>query len=306
MMARGHTAMRIATFLLSAAMIIPLSINIHKLDIFSTPITEQQPENQEAFLPAEVSEPESEPESDGEPEPESEPPGEEENQEPDATEPESEPETQPASAPQPQPQPPPQPQPQPEQALQVIPDGNYLLALVTKETTLKKDYAPGDLVGIPSYMKPSRALYLRAEAFKHLEEMWNAANTDGVTLAVLSAYRSYSYQAQLFNNYARRHGEAEANRFSARPGQSEHQLGTTIDFGGSGSDWSASFGETAQGKWLANNAYLYGFAMSYPRGMEHVTGYIYEPWHYRYIGVEAAGEWKESGQPLCVYLEQKQ
>ena len=190
--------------------------------------------------------------------------------------------------------------------LKVISDGNYLLALVTKETTLKSSYAPSDLVRIPSYMNPPRELYLRSEAFEHLEDMWEDAKEQGVTLSVLSTYRSYSYQAQLFAEYAAKHGEQAANRFSARAGQSEHQLGTTIDFGsGTSADWTDAFANTKQGKWLRENAHLYGFAMSYPEGKESITGYIYEPWHFRYIGVSAAKEWKKSGLVLCEFLKTK-
>ncbi|NLA46732.1 MAG: M15 family metallopeptidase, partial [Firmicutes bacterium] len=99
--------------------------------------------------------------------------------------------------------------------------------------------------------------------------------------------------------------EEAANRFSARPGQSEHQLGTTVDFGGTSADWTTGFANTKQGKWLLNNAHLYGFALSYPEGKESVTGYIYEPWHFRYIGVAVAKEWKESGLVLCEFLKTK-
>ncbi len=187
----------------------------------------------------------------------------------------------------------------------VIADGDYLLALVTKETTLKSSYSPADLEPIPSYMNPSYNMYLRSEALEQLEKLWQAAEEDGVTLSIRSAYRSYETQKWTFQDYASRHGEEEANRFSARPGQSEHQLGTTVDFGGTAYDWTAEFANTEQGRWLAENAYKFGFAMSYPEGKEHITGYVFEPWHYRYIGVDAAREWKESGLTLREYLETK-
>lgn len=190
--------------------------------------------------------------------------------------------------------------------LPVISDGDYLLALVTKETTLKSTYRPEDLRPIPAYMYPSRELYLREEALSYLTALWHAAEADGVTLHILSAYRSYDYQKGLFESYAERHGEEEANRFSARPGQSEHQLGTAVDFGGTAVDFRAAFADTPQGRWLAENAHKYGFAMSYPENMEHITGYIFEPWHYRFVGVDNALEWKMSGKTLKEYLENKQ
>lgn len=185
----------------------------------------------------------------------------------------------------------------------VIADGDYLLALVTKSTKLKSDYVPSDLRRIPDYMNPSYEMYLREEPLDKLEALWRAASEDGVNLAIRSAYRSYATQKYIFADFASRHGEEEANRFSARPGQSEHQLGTTIDFGGTSVDFSAAFGDTDQGRWLAENAHKFGFALSYPQGKEHVTGYIYEPWHYRYIGVRYASEWKRSGLTLKEYLQ---
>ncbi len=187
----------------------------------------------------------------------------------------------------------------------VIVDGDYLLALVTKGTTLKSSYSPGDLRRIPSHMNPSYEMYLRSEALENLEKLFQAAEEDGIALGIRSAYRSYSTQKGLFSDYASRHGEEEANRFSARAGQSEHQLGTTVDFGGTAVDFTAEFGQTPQGKWLAENAHKYGFALSYPQNKEYITGYIYEPWHFRYIGVEAAREWKESGLTLREFLEGK-
>ncbi len=189
--------------------------------------------------------------------------------------------------------------------LKVIADGDYLLALVTKETTLRSDYQPDDLKAVPDYMYPSRDMKLRKEALDHLIKLWHAAKEDGVTPHILSAYRSYDYQAVLFQSYADTHGEEAANRFSARPGQSEHQLGTAVDFGGTPFDLTADFADTEQGHWLAENAHIFGFALSYPEGKEHITGYVFEPWHYRYIGVDAAVEWKESGKTLKEYLETK-
>ena len=189
--------------------------------------------------------------------------------------------------------------------LLVISDGNYLLALVIKETTLKSDYMPADLQPIPDYMNPSYNMQLRAEALEYLGALWNAADADGVTLHIRSAYRSYATQEGLFRDYASRHGEVEANRFSARAGQSEHQLGTAVDFGGSGVDFMAEFARTPQGHWLAENGHRFGFAMSYTEGNEEVTGYIFEPWHFRYIGIDEATRWKDSGKTLKEYLETK-
>ncbi len=187
-----------------------------------------------------------------------------------------------------------------------IEDGDDLLAPVSKERTLG-NYAPSDLRRIPDYLSmEGRVMYLRAVPLEQLELMWRAADRDNVELVVRSAYRSYNTQRTLFNNYVRDHGEEEANRFSARPGQSEHQLGTTVDFGGTDADLSAAFANTAAGRWLSANAHRFGFVMSYPDGKEQITGYIYEPWHYRYIGVESALEFNASGLTLKEYLEAKE
>jgi LAS superfamily LD-carboxypeptidase LdcB/serine/threonine protein kinase len=191
------------------------------------------------------------------------------------------------------------------QDLIVITDGDDLLAPVNKQTTLRPDYEPEDLQPIPLYMKPPREMKLRETALRKLIALWHAAEFDGVALTVISAYRSYDYQKELFQRWVDGHGEEEANLFSARAGQSEHQLGTTVDFGGSAVDLKAEFADTDQGRWLAVNAYRFGFVMSYPQGSEHITGYIFEPWHYRYIGVEAAQEWKKSGVTLTEFLMDK-
>lgn len=192
-----------------------------------------------------------------------------------------------------------------EPPLPVISDGDYLLALVTKETMLKSDYVPSDLKTVPEYLSPAYSMQLRADALEQLELLWNAAAYDGIMLQIRSAYRSYGTQEVLFQDYANRYGEDEANRFSARAGQSEHQLGTTVDFGGTAVDLKAAFANTTQGLWLKENAHYFGFAMSYPEGKEHITGYIFEPWHYRYIGIDAAAEWKATGITLKEFLESK-
>lgn len=192
-----------------------------------------------------------------------------------------------------------------EDEVLTIADGDYLLALVNKQTSLGK-YHPGDLVPVEDELKLyDRAYQLREEAYQHLREMWEDARADGAEFYINSAFRSYETQEGLFNNYAAEHGEEEANKFSARPGQSEHQLGTTVDISIPNYVLSQEFAETEPGQWLEENAYKYGFVMSYPEGAEEITGYIYEPWHYRYIGVENAARWKESGLTLTEFLEEQ-
>ncbi len=192
-----------------------------------------------------------------------------------------------------------------DQELVVIEDGNDLLAPVNKKTTLRADYEPEDLKAIPEYMNPDRSMMLRELALRKLVALWHTAEFDGIILKVVSAFRSYDYQKDLFQRYSDNYGPEEANRFSARAGQSEHQLGTTVDFGGTAHDLNSAFAETDQGLWLADNAHLFGFVMSYPADSEDITGYIYEPWHFRYIGVEAALDFKKSGLTLTEYLNRK-
>lgn len=161
-------------------------------------------------------------------------------------------------------------------------------------------YQPSDLrlVSVPTL--PGRGQderSLRAVLMPDLEKLVAAARAAGVTLRVGSGYRSYATQASLFASYARRHGEAAASRFSSRPGHSEHQSGLAVDFAGADQTcWVDNcFEGTAAGKWLAAHAHEYGFILRYPKGKESITGYQYEPWHFRYVGRELAGALHQSG-----------
>jgi D-alanyl-D-alanine carboxypeptidase len=155
------------------------------------------------------------------------------------------------------------------------------LRLVDKEHPLPEDYAPEDLVSLTDYrLTLNRSdLRLSRACMPDLLAMAEAARADGVELVLSSAFRSYEYQKGLYERYVEQHGKEEADRFSARPGTSQHQLGLTLDFG----SITKEIIETDQGKWLAGNAWKYGFSLSYPEGREELTGYMYEPWHFRYI-----------------------
>ena len=156
-----------------------------------------------------------------------------------------------------------------------------LLVLVDKKRPLPDGYEPGDLVSLNDYplAVTRKDLRLRKAVMDAVLEMDAAAKADGVRLVFASSYRSYEYQDGLFKRYAAAHGEAEASRFSARPGTSQHQLGTAIDF----DPIDEAFDGTKAGAWMAANAGRFGFSLSFPRGMEPVTGYIWESWHFRYI-----------------------
>lgn len=161
----------------------------------------------------------------------------------------------------------------------------YLRRLVDKENPLCADYQPCDLVALKagSY-RVSSSHKLRSAAAVSLEKMSAAAKQEGLTMTVLSAFRSYFHQSRIYTYYVRTMGRARADRISARPGYSQHQLGVAVDFNA----LDNSFTKTAEGIWLAENASRFGWSLSYPDGYEYVTGYSWESWHYRYVGVELA------------------
>ena len=150
---------------------------------------------------------------------------------------------------------------------------------------------------------------VRGFMISDLRAMARAARGAGARLAVQSAYRSYSTQAATFSYWVRVSGYAAAIKSSARAGHSEHQLGTTIDFrsyGGSAPWYYADWGKTRAGTWLRNNAWRYGFIMSYPKAKTTVTCYAYEPWHFRYVGRKLAAAIRSSGLTLREYLWRQQ
>ena len=131
-----------------------------------------------------------------------------------------------------------------------------------------------------------------------LQKMFDAAKSDGLNLFVQSGFRSYATQKRIYNNYVSRDGAAEADRYSARAGHSEHQTGLAFDI----NKIDLSFEGTPEAIWLASNCHKYGFIIRYPAGKEYVTGYMYEPWHIRYLGVETATAVYNSGLCLEEYL----
>ncbi len=183
----------------------------------------------------------------------------------------------------------------------------FLLRVVNKERGLPTDYRPTDLEAIddrwaaPGYPGQS----MRGQAAGALVVMLSAADAQGVELRVRSSFRTYQVQAQTFQYWVGQLGEAQARRESAPPGHSEHQLGTTADVISQSIGWELipEFGATAEGKWLGAHVHEYGFAISYPPDSEQVTGYIYEPWHLRYVGKDCATAWHASGQVLVRFLE---
>ena len=165
-------------------------------------------------------------------------------------------------------------------------DDKSLFFLIDKKHTVSSSYAPKDLVSLEknSLFDLNKAgMKIRPEAYSALNEMAQAALNEGIRLLVSSAYRSYSYQENLFNYWVSVDGLEEAERESARPGTSQHQLGTAVDFGSISDD----FDKTQMGQWIYKNAADYGWSLSFPKGYEDVTGYRWECWHFRYIGKNA-------------------
>jgi len=138
---------------------------------------------------------------------------------------------------------------------------------------------------------------LQPSAASAYSKMVKAAAKDGVKIRAVSGYRSYARQAELYNYYSRIYGQSYASRISAVPGTSEHQTGLAIDVGNNNSQCGlqACFANTPVGKWVAKNGHKYGFILRYPKGQESVTGYSYEPWHFRYLGTSLAKSYKNSG-----------
>lgn len=175
-------------------------------------------------------------------------------------------------------------------------DPTSIWFVANKHYALPISYVPSDLTvlsGVPLRLAASEEqMKIRKVAESQLLRLFADAKSAGLQLEFGSGYRSASYQKVLYNGYVQSMGQAEADKSSARPGHSEHQTGLALDFtrvDGS-CHLEACFGDLAEGKWLAENAYKYGFMLRYPEGKETITGYMYEPWHYRYVGTELSTE----------------
>ena len=155
--------------------------------------------------------------------------------------------------------------------------------VINKDRPLTADYAPQDLMD-------AGGVLMRAEAAEAFLKMRANAAAAGVAMSAASGFRSASQQAGLHSSYSDRLGETAAESLSARPGYSEHQSGLAVDITNPDGACSlqACFEGTAAGSWAAANAHLYGFVVRYPAGAESITGYGYEPWHLRYVGVDSA------------------
>ena len=159
------------------------------------------------------------------------------------------------------------------------------MLLVNKSHPLASSYIPPLVLMDEKYAK-SNHNKMHPLAYIHFKEMVLVALNDGITLYSVSAYRSFKDQDKIYQNYVQKDGEEKASKYSAKPGTSEHQTGLAVDINTCFT--KDHFEKTKEAKWLSNNAYKYGFILRYPKDKEKITGYIYEPWHYRYVGIKAS------------------
>lgn len=176
---------------------------------------------------------------------------------------------------------------------------NSINKIVNRDNKVSEAYVP-ELVALNVTNENNQQL--RPEAAGALEEMFNAASEAGYSLNVVSGYRSYKQQQSLWYTYEEKYGRKYANRMDSIPGASEHQLGLAVDLSANvGCKLRQCFANTAPGKWLAENSYKYGFILRYPENKESITGVMFNPWHFRYIGKEEAAKVFASGQVLEEY-----
>ncbi len=180
----------------------------------------------------------------------------------------------------------------------LCPDGrgsvflDEIVVHVNKDESLPADYIPSDLINIPKTIRSTNDVCVKKEIVSQLEKMFSDAKKKNIFLAVTSGFRSPETQSIIYKALMLLKGEKAKDRI-AEPLHSEHQLGTTLDLTGKSVGYiSASdiFDKTKEDLWLKKNAYKYGFVLSYPKASTKITGYDYEPWHYRFMGIDIAKE----------------
>ncbi|MCF0150300.1 MAG: D-alanyl-D-alanine carboxypeptidase family protein [Firmicutes bacterium] len=187
-------------------------------------------------------------------------------------------------------------------AVSVVDDN--LLLLINKTHPLSSDYKADDLQTVAKFtagVGTDETHQMRRVAAEALQRLFEGAEKDGYDIRLRTGYRSYSYQSTLYNNYVKNNGKEAADRFSAQPGESEHQTGLCCDVGVTGVSLTG-FNTRDEAVWIAAHAHEYGFILRYPEGKEDITGYMYESWHIRYVGEVIAKEIFEQGLTLEEYL----
>ncbi|UPK44518.1 D-alanyl-D-alanine carboxypeptidase family protein [Paenibacillus pabuli] len=194
-------------------------------------------------------------------------------------------------------------------AQSVVTNAEAMTVIVNKQRSLPEGYKPDDLVepNVPfSFDGPHEKRHMRKEAAEALEKLFAGAKADDIELRAVSGYRSYERQVSIYNNNVKTKGKEYTDRVSSVPGHSEHQTGLAIDVSSPsvGNAIEEVFGTSKEGQWLAEHAAEYGFIIRYPKGEEGITGYVYEPWHIRYVGTDLAPDVVKSGLTLEEYFDE--
>lgn len=183
-------------------------------------------------------------------------------------------------------------------------DDGSKLVIVNKQYTVSSNYVPIDMVAVDGKLSTNQGLYFKREAYDAYLKMLADAKSEGINFLICSTYRSYSTQKAIYNNHIASYGVEYTNTVSAYPGRSEHHTGWAVDITSKsmGYGLSQSFVNYPEGKWINQHCSDYGFIIRYPKGKTHITGYSYEPWHLRYVGVDVAKEITSKGLTLEEYL----
>lgn len=182
----------------------------------------------------------------------------------------------------------------------VLKEEERFFIIADKQHLLSPDYAPKELTELDGkgIRTNKKGMKIESAAFENLLRMIKEGEKEGLDITVGSAYRDYAYQVNLYNYYISVYGKEETDTFSAPPGASQHQLGTAVDF----SPIDDSFYDSPEEKWIRANGYKYGFSLSFPKGMEDMTGYAWEPWHYRYVTANGAAFQKKYFSDIQHYM----
>lgn len=185
--------------------------------------------------------------------------------------------------------------------IKTITEPDIYLVLVNKEYKLPDNYVPNNLELISNEFANENK-YLRQEAKEAFENLSRDAKELDYRIIAVSTYRDYEYQDKIYNIYVEEKGVSYADKCSARPGHSEHQTGLAVDVEGSNRDYD-EFENSKEFIWMKENAYKYGFILRYPKGKEKITGFKYEPWHYRFVGKDTAKTIYEENLTLEEYYD---
>lgn len=182
-------------------------------------------------------------------------------------------------------------------------DGSNLI-IVNKLHAVTPDFVPTDLVAVDGSLSTNQGLYFKRDAYDAYLKMLKDANAQGINFLICSTYRSYSLQESIYFSHVNAYGAEYTNTVSAFPGRSEHHTGWAVDVTSPsmGYDLLESFINYPEGQWINAHCHEYGFIIRYPKDKTHITGYAYEPWHLRYVGVDVATEIMSKGLTLEEYL----